>query len=128
MSLLITVALLDVFLAFLTSVFTKSAALRFFTWFAIWLGVAMTFALYLGEGFFSFISFTLVGVVSAGVGSITGYLAQRFKRPFWLFHPLVPERPAYHGLRCVACNRPIERENTLCPNCGWTQPPSEKPT
>jgi hypothetical protein len=64
-------------------------------------------------GFFGFICFSILGIVAAGVGSITGYIAQRFRRPPWLFHPLVPSTPAYHGLRCVACNRPIERENTL---------------
>src|SRR5689334_10659275 len=90
MSLLITVALLDVLLAFLTSVFTKSATLRFFTWFAIWLGVAVIFAVCFEGGLFGLIYFTLIGVVAAGVGSITGYLAQRFQRPLWLFHPLVP--------------------------------------
>ncbi|SRR5258706_13450599 len=122
------VVLLDVVLGFLTSVRTESATLRFITWLGISFGIACLAGGLFFSGnqmaIFALVELLVLGLVASGIGSLLGYVARRFRRPSFLFRPRAQEQSSvpYEGLRCVACNEPIEFGVTLCPKCGYTQP------
>ena len=126
---LISVGLVEALLAFWLSVRTESAELRFLTWFTIWFCTAFLMAVCSFAGpfaIFVFVYLSLIGIVSAGAGSIAGYFFHRkppklLQRRFQFISRLPPESP-YDGLRCVSCNQPIEAGIGLCPKCGYTQP------
>jgi hypothetical protein len=135
MTLLVIVVLLDGALGFFTSVRTKSATIRFFTWLGISLGIGMLatglFMLRDPFGIFSFPYCVVFGLVATGLGSLLGYFARMERKPEFLFRPKefelrkILERgidPPYQGPRCVACEQPITSGTTLCPKCGYTQP------
>jgi|ERR1051325_1056075 hypothetical protein len=123
-----TLVLVDGALGFFTSVRTESAKLRFITWLGISFGVGyFATIVYFSRNemaIFALVYLVVLGLVAAGVGSLLGYVARRFRRPSFLFRPRAPEERSepYQGPQCVACREPIEFGATLCPKCGYTQP------
>jgi hypothetical protein len=119
-------------LGFVVGAMTTSFPARVLAWLGIPLALTGLLATQ-SESFSVFLMNPAVAIfvgmafASAGSGILIGAnVPSSYTRFFFKSCLRAPEEEKedsqYHGPRCVACRKPIAREETFCPRCGWTQP------